>query len=93
MALVKSGGFIFAPASPLPLGEGRRRIELVEMVRATVHKWLHVRSLYFRDPEENLLEFVCYDEICYSLLGKSLACKIDSDVYLGHLPSSGVACV
>jgi hypothetical protein len=28
---------------------------------ATVHEWLHVRSLYFPDPEGNLLEFVCYD--------------------------------
>ena len=31
-------------------------------VRATIHEWLHVRSLYFSDPEGNLLEFVCYDE-------------------------------
>ena len=30
-------------------------------VVATEHAWLHVRSLYFPDPEENLLEFVCYD--------------------------------
>ena len=30
-------------------------------VRATVHEWLHVRSLYFHDPEGNSLEFVCYD--------------------------------
>ena len=30
-------------------------------VVATEHEWLHVRSLYFADPEENLLEFVCYD--------------------------------
>ena len=30
-------------------------------VTATVHEWLHVRSLYFPDPEGNLLEFVCYD--------------------------------
>ena len=31
-------------------------------VNATVHEWLHVRSLYFADPEGNLLEFVSYDE-------------------------------
>ncbi len=30
-------------------------------VNATVHEWLHVRSMYFSDPEGNLLEFVCYD--------------------------------
>jgi len=38
-------------------------------VNATEHEWLHVRSLYFADPERcpepveggNLLEFVCYD--------------------------------
>ena len=31
-------------------------------VDATVHEWLHVRSMYFADPEGNLLEFVAYDE-------------------------------
>jgi catechol-2,3-dioxygenase len=31
-------------------------------VYATEHEWLHVRSLYFSDPEGNLLELVCYDE-------------------------------
>ena len=30
-------------------------------VNATEHEWLHVRSLYFPDPEGNTLEFVCYD--------------------------------
>jgi catechol 2,3-dioxygenase-like lactoylglutathione lyase family enzyme len=30
-------------------------------VRATEHAWLHVRSLYFADPEGNLLELVCCD--------------------------------
>ena len=30
-------------------------------VNATVHEWLHVRSIYFADPEGNLLEFVCFD--------------------------------
>jgi catechol-2,3-dioxygenase len=30
-------------------------------VNATAHEWLHVRSIYFSDPEGNLLEFVCYD--------------------------------
>ncbi len=41
----------------------KRRLEgLGLIVRATEHAWLHVRSLYFADPEGNLLEFVCYDE-------------------------------
>ena len=31
-------------------------------LNATVHEWLHVRSLYFADPEGNTLEFVCFDE-------------------------------
>lgn len=31
-------------------------------VRSTEHPWLHVRSLYFPDPEGNTLELVCYDE-------------------------------
>ena len=32
-------------------------------VNATIHEWLHVRSLYFYDPEGNHLEFVAYDEM------------------------------
>jgi catechol-2,3-dioxygenase len=40
----------------------RVRLESLGLqVNATVHEWLHVRSLYFSDPEGNLLEFVCYD--------------------------------
>jgi catechol-2,3-dioxygenase len=31
-------------------------------VNATIHEWLHVRSMYFSDPEGNLLELVAYDE-------------------------------
>ena len=31
-------------------------------VNATVHEWIHVRSMYFSDPEGNLLELVAYDE-------------------------------
>jgi len=30
-------------------------------VNATVHEWLHVHSMYFSDPEGNLLEVVAYD--------------------------------
>lgn len=41
----------------------KRRLEgLGVAVQATEHAWLHVRSLYFADPEGNTLEFVCYDE-------------------------------
>ena len=40
----------------------KKRLEGLGLkVNATVHEWLHVRSLYFPDPEGNLLEFVCYD--------------------------------
>ena len=40
----------------------QRRLEGLGLkVHATVHEWLHVRSLYFPDPEGNLLELVCYD--------------------------------
>jgi catechol-2,3-dioxygenase len=31
-------------------------------VRAVDHEWIHVHSLYFSDPEGNLLELVSYDE-------------------------------
>jgi catechol 2,3-dioxygenase-like lactoylglutathione lyase family enzyme len=30
-------------------------------VNATRHEWLQVRSMYFPDPEGNLLELVCHD--------------------------------
>ncbi len=41
----------------------RRRLEGLGIeVEATTHAWLHVRSLYFPDPEGNLLEFVSRDE-------------------------------
>jgi len=41
----------------------KRRLEGLGLkVQATEHAWLHVRSLYFADPEGNLLELVCYDE-------------------------------
>jgi catechol 2,3-dioxygenase-like lactoylglutathione lyase family enzyme len=40
----------------------KRRLEGLGLkVNATVHEWIHVRSLYFPDPEGNLLELVCYD--------------------------------
>lgn len=31
-------------------------------VHATEHPWMHVRSLYFADPEGNTLEFVARDD-------------------------------
>jgi catechol-2,3-dioxygenase len=41
----------------------KKRLEGLGLsVLATDHDWLHVRSLYFADPEGNQLEFVCYDE-------------------------------
>jgi catechol-2,3-dioxygenase len=41
----------------------RMRLEGLGLkVNAAVHEWLHVRSLYFYDPEGNHLEFVAYDE-------------------------------
>ena len=41
--------------------ERKRLVGLGLKVQATEHAWLHVRSLYFDDPEGNLLEFVCFD--------------------------------
>ena len=40
-----------------------RRLEGLGLdVQASEPPWLRVRSLYFADPEGNLLELVCYDE-------------------------------
>lgn len=40
----------------------KKRLEgLGLQVEATEHEWIHVRSMYFSDPEGNLLEFVSYD--------------------------------
>lgn len=41
----------------------KKRLEGLGLkVVATAHGWLHVRSMYFPDPEGNLLELVCFDE-------------------------------
>lgn len=42
--------------------ERKRLAGLGLKVNAVVHEWAHVRSLYFSDPEGNLLELVCCDE-------------------------------
>jgi catechol-2,3-dioxygenase len=42
--------------------ERKRLVGLGLTLQATEHSWLHVRSLYFSDPEGNLLELVCFDE-------------------------------
>ena len=40
----------------------KKRLESLGLkVNATIHEWLHVRSMYFSDPEGNLLEFVSND--------------------------------
>jgi len=41
--------------------EKSRLEDLGLKANATVHEWLHVRSMYFSDPEGNSLEFVAYD--------------------------------
>lgn len=42
--------------------EVKRLESLGVKVQAVEHAWIHVRSLYFADPEGNTLEFVAYDE-------------------------------
>jgi catechol 2,3-dioxygenase-like lactoylglutathione lyase family enzyme len=41
----------------------KRRLEGLGLKVITAeHAWVHWRSLYVRDPEGTLVEFVCYDE-------------------------------
>ena len=42
--------------------ERSRLEELGLHVQAVDHAWIQVRSLYFPDPEGNLIEFVCHDD-------------------------------
>jgi len=42
--------------------EKARLERLGQNVLTAEHAWVHWRSLYVRDPEANLVEFVCYDE-------------------------------
>jgi catechol 2,3-dioxygenase-like lactoylglutathione lyase family enzyme len=55
-------------AFEIPLGnfaDERKRLETLGLqVETTEHAWVHWRSLYVTDPEGNLVEFVCYDEMC-----------------------------
>lgn len=41
--------------------EQSRLTRLGISVQEVEHPWIHVRSLYFPDPENNLLEFVSFD--------------------------------
>jgi catechol 2,3-dioxygenase-like lactoylglutathione lyase family enzyme len=43
--------------------EEKKRLEGLGLrVQEDEHSWIHVRSLYFSDPEGNLLELVYFDE-------------------------------
>ncbi len=40
----------------------RKRLESLGIsIGTAVHEWVKWRSMYFRDPEGNLVEFVCFD--------------------------------
>ena len=43
-------------------GEKNRLEKLGLNVETAEHAWVHWRSMYFRDPEGNYVELVCYDE-------------------------------
>ena len=41
----------------------KRRLEQLGLKVVTAeHAWVHWRSLYVNDPEDNMVELVCYDE-------------------------------
>lgn len=41
----------------------RARLESLGLnVQTTTHDWVHWRSLYVKDPDENVVELVCFDE-------------------------------
>jgi catechol 2,3-dioxygenase-like lactoylglutathione lyase family enzyme len=42
--------------------EKDRLEQLGQRVETAEHTWVHWRSLSVRDPEGNLVEFVCYDQ-------------------------------
>jgi hypothetical protein len=42
--------------------EKARLESLVLTVTTAEHAWVHWRSLYVKDPEDNEVEWVCYDE-------------------------------
>lgn len=42
--------------------EKHRLEQLGISLHTSQHTWVHWRSLYFHDPEGNLVEYVCYDE-------------------------------
>ena len=53
-------------AIEIPLADFKREKERLEQLGLEIHTreyaWSHTRALFFRDPEENLVEFICHDD-------------------------------